>query len=83
MLQNELERSIPLENRGAREADVDFLRGLAMPAVLVEVGFLTNPTEADILVGPDFADALADAIAAAVKRYCAERESKAERFGAR
>ena len=83
LLQNELEKHISLENRGAREADLDFLRGLAMPAVMVEVGFLTNPTEADALVAPDFADALADAIAAAVQRYCAQQRRDGGRFGSR
>jgi N-acetylmuramoyl-L-alanine amidase len=82
LLQDELEKHVILENRGAREANLDFLRGLAMPAVMVEVGFLTNPAEADILLAPDFADALADAIAASVRRYCADLGGNPGRFGA-
>ncbi len=49
--------------------------GAAMPAVLVELGFLTNPDEANVLAAPSFADALADAIAAAVERYCEQYEA--------
>jgi N-acetylmuramoyl-L-alanine amidase len=49
---------------------ITFLRGLAMPAVVVEVGFLTNATEADALVGADYAERMAQGIIAAVQRYC-------------
>jgi N-acetylmuramoyl-L-alanine amidase len=84
MLQVELGGKLGIPNRGARESDVDFLKGIAMPAVLVELGFLTNPDEADALAAPAFADALADAIAAAVERYCVQYEAgelDGQRFG--
>ena len=70
MLQSELEKRLPVPNRGAHASHLAFLRGLAMPAVVVEVGFLTNATEADVLVGADYAERMAQGIAAAVQRYC-------------
>jgi len=84
LLQVELGGKLTIPNRGARESDLDFLKGIAMPAVLVELGFLTNPDEADALAAPAFADTIAEAIAAAVERYCEQYEAgqlDGERFG--
>jgi N-acetylmuramoyl-L-alanine amidase len=68
-LQAELGRLLPSPNRGAKPADVELLRGLTMPAVLIEVGFLTHAGEAAQLMQPEFAAALAGGIAAAVRRW--------------
>jgi N-acetylmuramoyl-L-alanine amidase len=46
----------------------DLLRRTRMPAVRVEVGYLTNPGDALRLADPEFRDVLAEAIAAAVQR---------------
>jgi len=70
MLQIEMGRSLPMVNRGAKEANIEFLKGLAMPAVILEIGFLTNPQEAAVLSDPSYPEALAGAIAAAVERFC-------------
>ena len=70
LLQNELEQRLQIPNRGAKDSDIGFLKGVAMPAVLVEVGFLTNAQEADTIAGADFAPQLAAALTAAVQRYC-------------
>jgi N-acetylmuramoyl-L-alanine amidase len=70
LLQNELEQRLQIPNRGAKDSDIGFLKGVAMPAVMVEVGFLTNPQEADTISGADFAPQVAAALTAAVQRYC-------------
>ncbi|MEO7979539.1 MAG: N-acetylmuramoyl-L-alanine amidase [Sporichthyaceae bacterium] len=46
----------------------DVLRRTRMPAVRVEVGYLSNPGDAARLADPAFRDALAEAIGAAVQR---------------
>ena len=46
----------------------DLLRRTRMPAVRVEVGYLTNPGDAARLADPAFRDTLAEAIVAAVQR---------------
>ena len=46
----------------------DVLRRTRMPAVRVEVGYLTHPGDAARLADPAFRDALAEAIGAAVQR---------------
>jgi N-acetylmuramoyl-L-alanine amidase len=53
---------------GTHAKNWDLLRLTRMPAVRVEAGYLTSPTDRARLVDPRFRDALADAILAAVQR---------------
>jgi N-acetylmuramoyl-L-alanine amidase len=46
----------------------DLLRRTRMPAVRMELGYLTNPGDAARLSDPAFRDVLAEAIVAAVQR---------------
>lgn len=46
----------------------DVLRRTRMPAVRIEVGYLSNPGDATRLADPAFRDALAEAVGAAVQR---------------
>jgi N-acetylmuramoyl-L-alanine amidase len=53
----------------------DLLRRTRMPAVRLEVGYLTNPADAARLADPGFRDRVADAVVVAVQRlYLAERD---------
>ena len=45
------------------------LRGAGMPAVLLEIGFLTNVTEARLLSAPAYQQKIADAMAAGIINY--------------
>jgi N-acetylmuramoyl-L-alanine amidase len=45
------------------------LRGAAMPAVLLEMGFITNAREAKLLAHPDYQQKIADAMANGVYSY--------------
>jgi N-acetylmuramoyl-L-alanine amidase len=56
-------------DRGIRHRGFLVLRRNRLPAVLVECGFLTNPTEAARLSDSRSRDCLAKAIAAAIVRY--------------
>ena len=58
----------PSENRGVRRRGYYVLRRTNMPAVLVECGFLTNPTEAAYAENASYRQKLAEAIAAGVRR---------------
>jgi N-acetylmuramoyl-L-alanine amidase len=57
----------PSENRGVRRRGYYVLRRTKMPAVLVECGFLTNPTEAAYAQNASYRQKLAEAIAAGVR----------------
>ena len=45
------------------------LRGAVMPAVLLEMGFITNAKEAKLLVHPDYQQKIADAMANGIHSY--------------
>lgn len=57
----------PSENRGVRRRGYFVLRRTNMPSVLVECGFLTNPTEAGYVQNASYRQKLAEEIAAGVR----------------
>ena len=67
----------PSENRGVRRRGYYVLRRTNIPAVLVECGFLTNPTEASYAQTASYRQKLAEAIATGVRG----RNSVASSFG--
>lgn len=60
-------------NRGIKQAPFRVLVGATMPAVLVEVAFISNADEEKRLRNPDFQQAVADAVARAVARFYGRR----------
>ena len=56
-------------NRGVRTANYYVLKHNPYPSSLVELAFLTNYEEENLLANDDYQDALAKAIASAVNRY--------------
>jgi N-acetylmuramoyl-L-alanine amidase len=57
----------PSPNRGVRRRGYYVLRKAKVPAVLVECGFLTNPTEAQYVQNASYRQKLAEEIAAGVR----------------
>lgn len=53
-IQSELVRAIALYNRGVKNSPFYVIKNTKMPAVLVELGFLSNPDEENLLGSPDF-----------------------------
>lgn len=63
-------RSFPGEyDRGVKHAPFVVLIGTNMPAVLTEIGFVTNPKEEALLKKPEYRQKLADAIFHGVAKY--------------
>jgi N-acetylmuramoyl-L-alanine amidase len=58
----------PSENRGIRRRGFYVLRRTAIPSVLVECGFLTNPTEGRLALTGDYRQKLAEQIARGIQR---------------
>ena len=54
---------------GVKQAPFVVLIGAAMPSVLAEISFLTNPQEARLLKSSAFRQRIADALFAAIKKY--------------
>lgn len=67
------ERQVPLAERAQDTAPLRLLAGANMPAILVNVGFLSNTEEAAALSGPTLPSAIIDAIIAALTDLRAER----------
>ena len=62
-------RSLRIPNRGVKQAGFYVLGGAAMPAVLLEIGFVTNPKEEKKLREPRYRDDIARAIFEGVAEY--------------
>ena len=69
LIQQRLGKMHPGPSRGVKQAGFRVLVTAYMPAVLVEIGFGTNPREAQFLSDPDKQEALAVAIADGAMAY--------------
>lgn len=83
IVQDSMTQALRIPNRGVKQAGFYVLGGAAMPAVLIEVGFVTNPREEKRLKDGKYRDEIARAILAGLaeyKRYWDQRmRSAAER----
>jgi N-acetylmuramoyl-L-alanine amidase len=66
------------EGRGVKQAPFRVLVGAAMPAILIEMAFISNPEEEELLTSKAFQYKLVGAITRGIARYESER---ARRFG--
>jgi len=68
-MQRRLNERLGLRDRGVKQAPFVVLTGATMPAVLIEVGFVSNPDEEQTLRDPAHRLRVAEAIAAGVEDY--------------
>jgi N-acetylmuramoyl-L-alanine amidase len=68
-IQSELVKTISLANRGTKDAAFYVIKNTEMPAVLVEVGFISNPTEEKLLASSDFQQETAQGIYQGILKY--------------
>jgi N-acetylmuramoyl-L-alanine amidase len=68
-LQNHLDRALRRPSRGVKQAPFYVLGGAAMPAVLVEIGFISNAQEEQRLRDDGYRDRIARALIAGVAAY--------------
>ncbi len=76
-LQDTLERALRLPSRGVKQAPFYVLGGAAMPAVLVEIGFISNPHEEQRLQDDGYRDRIARALTAGLAGYKRRYDRKA------
>jgi len=79
VIQDALCQSCGLANRGVKSARFYVLRGADMPAVLVEVGFISNPWEERKLGNKDFQDKIVRGIFQGLSSYIRSFNEKVER----
>jgi N-acetylmuramoyl-L-alanine amidase len=68
-IQNSILQNFTMNNRGVKQARFYVLRNTQMPAVLVEVGFVTGSDDSRILANPDDRTRMAEAIARGILQY--------------
>ncbi|MDZ7860566.1 MAG: N-acetylmuramoyl-L-alanine amidase [Candidatus Krumholzibacteriota bacterium] len=71
IIQKSLGERLNIRNRGVRQAGLRVLRGVKMPAVLVEIAFLSNPREEKLLMDNKFRRVVCEGIVEAVRDFSA------------
>ena len=71
LVQDRLRQVHPGPNRGVKQAGFAVLRGTFMPAVLVEIGFVSNPSEERLLNEGEMQGDIAEQLARAVRDFFA------------
>jgi N-acetylmuramoyl-L-alanine amidase len=69
IVQDSMTLSLRIPNRGVKQAGFYVLGGAAMPAILIEIGFVTNPREERRLRDGKYRDEIARAIFSGIAEY--------------
>lgn len=72
LIQEELNRQLDLKDRGVKQAPFRVLMGAAMPAVLVELGFISTAEEETKLRDPAYRAELVETLVRAIGRFKGE-----------
>ena len=73
-IQEELDKKLTVPNRGVKQAGFYVLSGASMPCVLIEGGFVSNPSEEKNLKTPSYRKKIAEGIYKAVVKFKSSRE---------
>ncbi len=74
VIQEELDKRLTIPNRGVKQAGFYVLSGASMPCVLIEGGFVSNPSEEKKLKSPSYRKKIADGIYRAIIKFKSSRE---------
>jgi N-acetylmuramoyl-L-alanine amidase len=83
VVQDSMTQTLKIPNRGVKQAGFYVLGGAAMPAILVEIGFVTNPKEERKLKDSKYRDEIAQAIFAGIAGYKQDLDRRVTRAVAR
>ena len=78
LVQDQFANRVGLKNRGVKQAGFMVLWGASMPAILVELGFVTNRRDAAFLESEQGQVYLASAIFRAIRDFKATYEKELE-----
>lgn len=68
-IQGDFNSSINNGDRGVKQSPLIVLKGVAMPAVLVEVDFISNPEREALLKSPEYQHRFASSLLRSIKEY--------------
>jgi len=68
-MQKNLVQATGFKDRGVKKDDLFVIKDTTMPAVLLEIGYLTNPQDESQMWTEDFQDRVATAIVDGIKEY--------------
>ncbi len=74
IMEAEMRERLPMSPRAIQQAPFRVLVGANMPAVLVEMGFITNPTEEKRLNSAEYQSQVVNALLSAIVRFKASTE---------
>ena len=74
VIQEELDKKLTIPNRGVKQAGFYVLSGASMPCVLIESGFISNPSEEKNMKSPSHRKKIAEGIYKAIIRFKNSRE---------
>ena len=77
-IQKSLAERLGPNRRKAQQADYLILQATTMPAVTVEVGFISNPREEELLADEEYREKLAEAIFYGAAEYLTAQKSEAQ-----
>jgi N-acetylmuramoyl-L-alanine amidase len=77
VVQDSMTQSLRMPNRGVKQAGFYVLGGAAMPAILIEIGFVTNPKEERRLKESKYRDEIARAIFSGLAEYKKRYDARA------
>jgi N-acetylmuramoyl-L-alanine amidase len=69
LIQKNMDKVFPRKSRGLRDSHVPALEGLLIPAVVVEIGFATNPEDRKKIVDANMQAAIAHALCQSIKDF--------------
>jgi len=69
LIQKRLSRTLKIRNRGVKSAPFYVLKKVAMPSILVEVGFMSNRRDEALLRDANFREKIARALAESILSY--------------
>ena len=79
-IQDEFNELAGIHSRGVKQAPMKVLKGAQMPAILVEVAFLTDPVEERKLKAPGFRQDIIHAMVSAIRKYDLEVQRRSREF---
>lgn len=72
IIQDDFNRVLDIPDRGVKQAPFRILVGATMPAVLVEIGFISNAEEEERMRDPDFLDIIVRSLTRSIDAYRSE-----------